>query len=234
MKNAISIPNDILSEALLRYQNERIDNKYPLTGEYNEQMEPNKQTEEKINRLIQLEKKPYFILINTIGKRVACIIIAMILAMTTTVLSVEAFREPFINYIIETYEEWSTISFNNSESQNSEGIVLNEIYEPSYIPEGFTKTFEEELSLSYFCEYSNANNEIIVYQQNLLNNIQVNIDTEATVTEKIYINNVEAIFYENKGQNHILLKGDQYVFFIAGNIEKSELIKVAESIEKIK
>lgn len=42
------------------------------------------------------------------------------------------------------------------------------------------------------------------------------------------------MFYENKGSAYIILKDDQYTFFISGNLEKSELIKVAQSLEKNK
>lgn len=234
MKITMPVSNSILSAALLKYQIERIDNEYPTIEDCNKQFQPNKQTEEKINKLIGMEKKPYFVLINTMGKRVACIIVALFIATTTTVFSVKALREPFINFIVETYEKFSTIIFKNTESQSGESAVLTEYFAQTYIPDGYTKTYEEKLSLSYFCEYTNANNDVIAFEQKSIHNAQAGIDTENTTTEKIYINNKESIFYENKGQKHIVFNYNQYTFFISGNLEKSELIHVAESIEKNK
>lgn len=232
MKSAMPIDNDILSEALLKYQIERIDAKYQSIEECNEQMNPNEKTEEKINKLIQLEQKPYFVFINTVGKRVACFVIVIFLALTTTVFSVKALREPFLGFIVESYEKFSTIAFRYSETQSAKSAALTQIYEPTYVPEGFTKTDEKKLSLSYFCEYKNNNGELFTFEQSKNNGSLLNIDTENTETEKMYINKYEAIFFENKGFNTIIFSDDKYGFVITGNISKTELIQVAESIEK--
>lgn len=88
MKSTASIKNDILSEALLKYQIERINAKYPSIEDCNKQMKPNKQTEEKIKKLIKLERKPYFVFVNTFAKRAACFVIAIFLALTTATLGV--------------------------------------------------------------------------------------------------------------------------------------------------
>ncbi|NLP49082.1 MAG: hypothetical protein GX345_09145 [Clostridiales bacterium] len=88
METTMPIKKDILKEALLKYQIERINVKYPSIEDCNKQMKPNKQTEEKIKKLIKLEKKPYFVFVNTFAKRAACFVIAIFLALTTATLSV--------------------------------------------------------------------------------------------------------------------------------------------------
>lgn len=234
MKSAITFSNNILSEALIQYQTERIDNEYPSIEDYNKQYIPNKQTEEKINRLIRIEKKPYFVLINTIGKRVACVVIAMLIAMTTTVFSVKALRDPFVNFIVKTYEKFSTVIFENTETKSGKNTIITQRYEPTYIPDGYKKTFEETLSLSYFCEYTNDSGDKLTFEQNLIENAQAGIDTENSVLETIYINGIEGLYFENKSLHNIMFSNKQYSFFVSGRLLKSELIQIAESIENNK
>lgn len=66
--------------------------------------------EQKMEKLIKREKKPYFYLINTAAKRVACIIAALIIAVAGTVLSVDALREGVKNFIVEVYEKFSSVT----------------------------------------------------------------------------------------------------------------------------
>lgn len=67
--------------------------------------------EKKMNRLIRAQRKPYYSMVNTIGKRVAVIIIAIFIILTSTVLNVKALCDPVINFFIEVYEEFSRINF---------------------------------------------------------------------------------------------------------------------------
>ena len=55
--------------------------------------------------LIKLQKKSYYQDINTVGNRVASIVVVFILCLFITVFSVKALREPFINFVVETYEK---------------------------------------------------------------------------------------------------------------------------------
>ena len=67
--------------------------------------------EQKMERLIKQRKKPFYYLFNTVAKRVACIIAALIIAAVGTVLSVDALREGVENFFVEAYENFSRIIF---------------------------------------------------------------------------------------------------------------------------
>lgn len=235
MRNTMPVSNEILGQALLKYQIERIGKNYPLTEEYNEEFAPNKATEEKIYKLIRLEKKPYYVLINTVGKRIACIIILIFTMMMTTVFSVKALRDPFINFIVSTYEKASAIIFKSDEPKPNQSVILSEFYEPEYLPQGYTKTYEERLYLSYFCEFTDQDGNIINTDQFITDNAILSINTENVETERIFINDnkTEAIYFENKGEKKIVFSLDGYGFTVSGKVEKAELIKIAESMKKI-
>ncbi len=231
MKPELLIEKDLLSDALLKFQTERI-KKYTGT------MDVNPKTEEKIQKLINLEKKSYFVLINTLSKRVACVIIATLLAITTTALSVEAIREPLFNFIIETFEKYSAVYFNEPKTPY-EDIFLTEYCEPSYIPEGYEKVYEDISPVSYYCDFvktDEENNYYIQFYQGIINDSPLNINTESVNIEKIYVGEHEAIFYKDKQDYNLVFSDGKYEYTIYvnfNNISKEELTKIAESIEKI-
>ena len=55
--------------------------------------------ERKMERLIRRRRKPYYSLISTSLRRTACIIVMFLVVSFTTVMSVEALRKPFLDFI---------------------------------------------------------------------------------------------------------------------------------------
>jgi hypothetical protein len=49
--------------------------------------------------------------------------------------------------------------------------------------------------------------------------------------KKLYINSLEAIYYENKGLNTIVFRNNYYIFKISGSIPKEIIIQIAESVK---
>ena len=91
----------------------------------------------KMNRLLFLRKIRYDIFFNTVGKRVAAIIICVVIAGTTTVMSVEALRDGLFELIEKVYTRFSEITFEPVQSTYSMPEVFEE-YSITNIPEGFT------------------------------------------------------------------------------------------------
>jgi len=216
-------------ETALKVQQERYLSGLPDDSEL-ESISFTGEFEEKMRKLIRYQKNPFFTFISTTGKRVACIIIAIIVIATTTVFSVEALRKPFINFIIEIYEKYSTIIFDGEGKTESDAPLIFENHKPSYIPDGYEISRSEELLMYQFIEYTNEDGNIIMFEQSLGDNSQVGIDTENTETEIIEINTYSGIYFENKGFKTIIFSNNTYVFILTGNLEKSELIKIAESV----
>ena len=56
--------------------------------------------EKSMERLIKKRKKPYYYYVNTAFKRVAVILVVLVTASVTTILSVKAFRDFFKDFFI--------------------------------------------------------------------------------------------------------------------------------------
>lgn len=219
----------ILKEALLIYQKEKLSHLPP--DEETEIITFTSSFESKMQKLIKAEKKPYYVIINTVGKRVACIIIAVLVSFAA-MMSVDAIREPFIEYVVNTFEKYSAVYFKNNSPITSEAF---ETYAPEYIPEGYTEVKREGSSefMYNYITYSDEFGNNIEFQQDIATD-HISINTENTTIEKIYINSVEAIYWENLGESLILFSDDNYSFYLScarETISKEELIKIAESIK---
>ena len=73
--------------------------------------------EKQMDKLIKRRRKPYYSMVNTVGKRVAVIILAFFIVSFTTVMSVEALRKPFLKFITNMFSTHSEIKSDSDDSK---------------------------------------------------------------------------------------------------------------------
>ncbi len=185
--------------------------------------------EAKMKKLIMAQKKSYYYLINTVGKRVAIIVLAIIISFTATTFGVKGIREAVIEFITETFERFTRITVQNEEPISPQvEFVKNP---PQYVPNGYTVESEMDLGGFYQINYNNEENNPIVFYQEFYYKNHSNINTENVDYEKILINSYEGIFYKNNGLNSVVFANETYLYRIYGQVSREELIKIAESIK---
>ena len=183
--------------------------------------------ENKMQKLIRAQKKSYFYLINTVGKRAAVIILAIMISLTATTFGVKAIRESVIKFITETFEKFTAVSVENEEADAQDDIVKAV---PQYIPEGYTLESEVDSGIFYRIIYSSQDKNTIDYVQQINFGTFYNVDTEDNEYEKININYFEGIKYVKNRINTVVFADETYLYTIQGQISFEELIKMAESI----
>ncbi len=234
MQKSNVLNEQLMGEALLKFQTQKIEENYPFSEVYNKNFIPKKSTEEKILKLIKKSQKSYYKLINTVGKRVAVAVLIVFIGLTTTVFGVEALRESFVDFIVETYEKFSSVRFEDKTlylaeelSDSTETVPQNP---PTYLPEGYNFKCSFEDYFEYRFIYQNSKGETLTVEQFIAKGTNKGINTENATIEKIYINDVEALYYENKSYRHILFKYNKCGYFITGVVSKEEMIEIAKSI----
>lgn len=183
--------------------------------------------ENKLQKLIAAQKKSYFYLINTVGKRVAIIITAIIITLTATTFGVKAIRETVIEFITETFERFTKVSVVDDEPDVQIEFVKAA---PMYVPEGYELALETDLGGLYKIAYNNHENFSIDYSQKFGYGTIYNINTEDVKYEKININSFEGIKYNKNGVNKVVFIDQTYMYTVCGQVSFEELIKMAESI----
>lgn len=183
-----------------------------------------------MHKLIKRRKKPYYKLINTLGKRVACVVGIFLIASSITVLSVDAFRNTVANFFVGIYEKFSTVQ---PEEKNNAPTTIEDIYEITYDLSEYTIDYEDYTEYSRNITY--VNNEILIdFQQYTKEMYDENINTEGADISTININDNEAMYFRDNHQyDCIIWDNGDYIFALYSNIGKDELISIAQSVQKV-
>ena len=184
--------------------------------------------ENKMQKLIRAQKKSYFYFINTVGKRAAVIILAIMISLTATTFGVKAIRESVIKFITETFEKFTAVSVENEEAEAQDDIVKTA---PQYIPEGYALESEIDVVGLYQMTFENQDGEFIDYIQKINLGTIANVNTEDIKYDRININSLEGIKYIKNSINTVVFADEIYMYTVYGQVSFDELIKMAESIK---
>ncbi len=184
--------------------------------------------EKKMKQLIKKAKIKY-ISINRFRIRRSIAAASLILIILTASMSVEAVRMPIIRLTEKIYTEFSEIIFEN-EDNIEVPEKIEEVYVPSYIPEGYTLKEEvNDMRSMHFFFYTNEEGQELSVEQLVLG-VHMAVDTEGITTEEITINGLSGIIYTKRGLTSIIVNDNRYVHFVSGYEDREELIKIVESL----
>lgn len=145
-----------------------------------------------MKHLTNAQKHTYWRLINSPWKRVATIIIIS-LCLIGTSLSVNAIREPIIEFFVQIHETFTSFTI----SSNEQNAKLSKILHPTYIPEEFTEKYNYSDDYGADTVWQNDLGEEIEFVQNA-SNVVSTVDTENAQLETIIIDGVTFYICENK------------------------------------
>lgn len=184
--------------------------------------------EQKMKKLINRRRKPYYKLINKTWKRAVCAVTAAAVSMTI-VMQVEAVRSLFKDFLAYIYEKFSVLqSIDSSNAPETIEDVYVITYDLSDYVIDYGKNNGEFFNVTY------RNNDIIIdYFQYTKTNYDSLWNTEETNLEKIIIGNYEAVYFnDNHNFETIVWDNGEYIFSISSNIGKNVLIDIAKSVQK--
>ena len=107
---------------------------------------------------------------------------------------------------------------------------IEEIYEPTWIPEGFEMVETYELKTLKQTKYENKN-EFIYIRQHTKSTFLGYADSQKYQVENLLINEYTIVYWKNDNLHKIYWDNGDYIINIFGTITKDELIKLAESIK---
>ncbi len=186
--------------------------------------------ERKMQKLISRREKPYYMLINTVGKRAACIILAVIIISTMTVVNVDALRNAFRDFFVNIFEKFSIVQ---SADNDNTSETIEDIYEITYDLSGFTKEVWVDTDLDRRTRYI-KDGYYIGFSQAVKSFFDERINTEDAVISTITVNGHEAMYYcDNHDYDTIIWDNGDYIFILSANVGKDELIEIAKSVQKV-
>lgn len=149
------------------------------------------------------------------------LIAAVLLAIATTTFAIPQSRE----YIVDKFSNHS--EYNVVDKKKSKRVKSLNV---KYIPAGFEKGDDYFSRDFYIKNYKNFDKSFVVQKFALSGS--VGFDTEHYETENIKINGIDAVYYRsNNNEKGIIFNDGNYIYIISGNIEKDELVKIAQNID---
>ncbi len=187
--------------------------------------------ERKVRKLINRRRKPYFRMINTVGKRVACIALAVFIATATTVMSVGAFREAFIGFFINTFSDHSDLKGVDDDQHPD---TIEDIYEIGYDLSGYYVDFKSDYEHGHILKYKNKDTKSIIRLEQYTNSsLNLAINTEDAEITHIDMNGYDTIYYCDNHNYHVLIwDNGEYTIIISSNLSKEETFEIAKSVRK--
>jgi hypothetical protein len=186
----------------------------------------------KMDTLINRQKKPYYKMINTFVKRVACVIVAVFIASFTTIMSVSALRNAFKDFFMSIFSDHSEISA-GVDSSDTFPTTIQSDYNITYDLSNYKIIYEEYDELSRNISYQ-KDNIVIDYFQYVKSEYDMGLNTEDAEISTITVDDTEAIYYlDNNDYSNIIWDNGEYIIMISSNIGKNELINIANSVQKV-
>ncbi len=205
--------NVILKDAFKCYFNELYPYNPNLEQELNWSFSPDYQFEKKMNKLICSQKSYSWKYTNSISKRIAIAIIVLIITFSTA-MTVNAFREPIVDFIVKTYEKFSSF-FIDKDSVIESKEKISETIDKKMIPQTIPKDFvlSQEYSDEYLCitMWKKSNNEYIEFYQ-YASSTAMNINTENVELNQIKIDDIILYYYTQDNITSYVWYKDGYEF----------------------
>ena len=186
--------------------------------------------EKRMSKLIKRRRKPYFRMINTVGKRAACIALAVFIASATTVMSVDAFREAVFRFFMNIFSTHSDITAIDDDQHPN---TIEDIYEITYDISDYNIDFESNTERTRIISYTRKSNEIIL-EQYVNDAFNLRANTEDAVIKHMDLNGFDVIYYcDNHNYYNLIWDNGYYIFHLSSNLTKEATLDIAKSIKKV-
>lgn len=185
-----------------------------------------KRYERKIRRIIALQPKPYFHLVNRTWKRVVLVAV-IVLMLFGAAMSVSAIREGVIQFFVEVYEKFSTVIVM---SDSGDRALDDREYVITALPDGFELHDHEQFDSYTRYEYLHPDGSRLIFRQYYSNAMQNTVDTEEVALEEVTVNGITGNYYSNKDQEFLFWHDNDYVLWLIGDLGKEALVDIAGSI----
>ena len=188
--------------------------------------------EKKMKKLIKRRNKPYYRMINTVGKRIACISVLILVASSLMIMNVDALRNLFSDFFVNTYEKYSRI---RPIEDDTAPVTLEEIYKITYNINDFRTDYYEENEYSRKITYIKDDTVTVIdFWQYTKKTFNPSTNTEGAEIQTIDINGHEAIYFiDNHDYCNIIWDNGDYIIYLSSNIGKNVLIDIAKSVKKV-
>ena len=184
--------------------------------------------EKKMQKLFKRQRKPYFKLISTAGRRAACVF-AAIVVLSASAMSVKAVRKTFFDFITSVFSDHQVISADTG-SNDGYPKTIKEEYRISKLPEGFEQQYYNKTDTRGDIPYYSTSSRIL-FTQFTKDSFRITFTDEAKMQEftdtdgqkyQVVITEYETVYIWDNGR---------YVFMVSGDFDKDKMLEICRSVK---
>ncbi len=179
-----------------------------------------------LGRKLRLEKYPPL----SVGKRVLLVATVLLFLSIGIFMSSEANRIRVFEFVIKRYPKYTEIQV-ESDVNVPEDVVVEPI-DPTYVPEGYQISEKRINRMSYMVKYTNESEMKLFFDQDIITQSGMHLDTEDADVETVLMEGLELMVIEKNGNVMIFWHDERYTYLLDGEVEKVEMLRMAESIIK--
>lgn len=186
----------------------------------------------KMQKLINNQKKPYYPLIKTTGRKIVAIIVAAALMGAIVAAAVYYPAKKANLFKVKDKTTFSEIQSNDADNPEAPKTI-EQNYDITYNLSEYDIYYEDYNSYSRTIVYQKENT-VIDYCQYTKEMFDFGVNTEGAEMLSENINGFEAMYFvDNQNYHHLIWDNGEYVIMINTNLSKSELIEIAQSVQKV-
>lgn len=174
-----------------------------------EEVIPSARYKKRIERLIKRQKQPYWRYVNTVGKRVAILVVAIALTFALP-MGVSAVREPVVEFFVNVYEKFVEFFYDEDDVARAPDTI-EIVYTLGYVPEGYEVESCEVGKYYAKMIWIDENNDSITLYQTLLDANSL-ADFEKSNLEIFYLNDLKIARVEKNKFQFFFWNSKEYSF----------------------
>lgn len=218
-----AIDNNLLTKAFGVYE-EKLSTQYSDESSF----EPSEKFNKKMQKLIKSQTNVYYKATLTKTRRIM-IAAALIVTIMAASLSVEAIREKVFSFFITSGSEVNVIEYDASESDYQ--AQIENVFKPSYIPDGYTLTDEQKDEFSSLLSYTKGG-DFLTIEQFTKNAYKSASDAEFKTEAKENYEGIDFIIKTDEDMTMLIWERDGYIFEAVGYVGTDEMLKIAASVKQ--
>ncbi len=190
--------------------------------------EPSEKFNKKMRKLIKSENSLYHRLTLTKARRIM-LVAAIIVAVMTASLSVDAIREKIFSFFVTSGENYNVIEHSpDSDFYHSQ---IESVLKPSYVPNGYKLSDSNSDTISSYLCYTKGDDYLTIEQFVAKDYVSASDIEFKTITRENY-EGINFIIKTDEDMTMLIWERDGYVFEAVGYVGTDEMLRTAASVEQ--
>lgn len=202
----------------------------PSNQEMNDAFQPSQRLEKKVEKTLhqrQTARRRRTAL--RWARNAAVVVLGIWVVFTGALVPVQAVQQAAYSTLLEWKEEFTSLFVS---SDSAVVTALPEDIQVTYLPEGYTLKSHVQNDLDCIFQYANSSNQLLIQIKLVQNYSQIDLDNEYSGYYTITFDDISALWIQNDSSMNVLIyEKDDYLFYLAGSMDISELIKIAQGIK---